>query len=453
VTFVRGIAAAFATLADRKQIQLTVGAAMSDIQVWFDADALEKVFTNLLSNAFKFTPEHGTIAVDIGIAVEPADIDAGAVIVRITDSGPGIRPEDLPHVFERFFHVDESGDGSQPGTGIGLSLARELVELHGGQIQAESNEGAGATFTVALPLGRGHLSDEQITTGEAPSDENGFHEITVAGQIIAFSAQPPAATSPEGDDVTTVLVVEDNADLRAYIRAHLASRYRVVEAVDGVEGLEKARSLLPDLVISDVAMPKMDGYELCSSLRGSSETDFIPFIMLTAQAGTDQRIAGLSGGADDYITKPFEMRELEVRVDSLIASRRRLRERFSGQMLELRPRSAVSSSDESFIERVRAAIEAHLGDPTFGVAELARAAFQDRSHLYRRIQALFGETPSDLIRRLRLEQAARLLGTTSGSVGEVAYAVGFASLSHFTKCFRDAYQITPAAYRNEVARR
>jgi AraC-like DNA-binding protein len=200
-------------------------------------------------------------------------------------------------------------------------------------------------------------------------------------------------------------------------------------------------------------MPKMDGYELCSSLRGSSETDFIPFIMLTAQAGTDQRIAGLSGGADDYITKPFEMRELEVRVDSLIASRRRLRERFSGQMLELRPRSAVSSSDESFIERVRAAIEAHLGDPTFGVAELARAAFQDRSHLYRRIQALFGETPSDLIRRLRLEQAARLLGTTSGSVGEVAYAVGFASLSHFTKCFRDAYQITPAAYRNEVARR
>ena len=454
VSFVRGIAAAFTPVAERKRIQLTVRAEAPDIQVWFDADALEKVFTNLLSNAFKFTPEHGTIDVEIDIEADPVDSEAGAVILRIADSGPGIRPEDLPHVFERFFHVDESGDGSQPGTGIGLSLARELVELHGGEIQAHSAHGSGATFTVVLPLGRGHLTDEQVTGDDAHPDESVFHEIMVAGHDGASSPPASAPTVAEADDVTTVLVVEDSADLRAYIRDHLAGRFRVAEAVDGAEGLAMARHLIPDLVISDLMMPKMDGYELCRSLRCNPETDYIPLIMLTAQAGSDQRIAGLEGGADDYITKPFEMRELEARVDNLIASRRRLRERFGAQTLELRARSAsVSSSDESFIERVRAAIEANIGDPEFGVAELARAAFIDRSHLYRRIQALFGETPSDLIRRLRLEQAARLLSTTSGSVGEVAYAVGFASLSHFTKCFRDAYHITPAAFRAEAGPR
>jgi CheY-like chemotaxis protein len=215
-----------------------------------------------------------------------------------------------------------------------------------------------------------------------------------------------------------------------------------------------AKRFLPDLILSDVMMPGMDGQALCEALRASPETDFIPIILLTARAESHERIAGLEGGADDYIVKPFSMRELEARVDNLIASRRLLRERFAAGRIELRPTSVPQSdADEAFVARVRDAIEANLGEPGFGVAELARAVFQDRSHLYRRIQSLFGESPSDLIRRLRLERAAAMLATASGNVGEVAYAVGFASVSHFTKCFREAYDVTPAVYRNEAVHR
>jgi DNA-binding response OmpR family regulator len=229
----------------------------------------------------------------------------------------------------------------------------------------------------------------------------------------------------------------------------------VVEAADGTTGLALARGLLPDLIVSDVMMPGMDGHALCRALRSSPDTDFIPFVLLTAQAAQDQRIAGLSGGADDYITKPFEMRELGARVDNLIASRRHLRERFgAGPRLQLRARGeSISASDLAFIERVRAAIEANLGNGDFGVAELARDVFQARSHLYRRIQTLFGQPPSDLIRRLRLERAATLLADDTGSVAEVAYATGFNSVAYFHRCFRDAYGVTPAAYRDPDSRR
>jgi DNA-binding response OmpR family regulator len=339
----------------------------------------------------------------------------------------------------------------------------------------------GTTFTVELPLGRAHFSDTEIAQppeellqaaaleagGEASSDETerrlAASEAAAAIDAADLALRDANAAAPrsadgsghirraardDAQDVTTVLVVEDNSDVRAYIRGHLEAYYRIAEAVDGKQGVSLARQLLPDLVISDVMMPGTDGYQLCRELRASPETDFIPVILLTAKAETEHKVVGLEKGADDYVVKPFEMPELEARVANLIASRRRLRDRFAGRRLELHAeRVDISSADARYLERIRSIIEEHLSDETFGVTELSDQVSQDRSHLYRRVRSLLGETPTDLIRRLRLERAAQLLAGQAGSVAEIAYAVGFKGVSYFCKCFKDAYGVTPSAYR------
>jgi signal transduction histidine kinase/ligand-binding sensor domain-containing protein/DNA-binding response OmpR family regulator len=440
-TFARGVAAAFGQIAAQNHIDFEV-IAPDAVDAWFDADALEKVLGNLLSNAFKFTPDGGRIALRV-------DTHDTVGRIKVTDSGPGIPPEYLPHVFERFYQVDESSTRAQPGTGIGLALARELVELHGGSITAESD--GGATFTVELPLGRTHLRDDQIVgrPEDSPASTDGLeveHAVTRDGDREPRNAD--AAT-----DRTTLLIVDDSADMRAYVRSHFESRYSVLEAADGEAGIERAKSLLPDLVISDVMMPGVDGNTLCRTLKSDAETDFIPIILLTALASTENRVAGLVGGADDYLAKPFEMRELEARIENLIATRRRLRERFAAEAVNLPSPSqepALGSADQAFVDRLYATIAAHLAEPEFGVAELAEQVFLDRSHLFRRTRELVGETPSDLLRRLRLERAAQLLKEGAGNVAEVAYAVGFQSLSHFSRSFRDAHGVSPSAYRDRV---
>jgi DNA-binding response OmpR family regulator len=254
--------------------------------------------------------------------------------------------------------------------------------------------------------------------------------------------------------VTTLLVVDDSADMRAYIRARFDARYRVLEAENGEEGVARARAALPDLIVSDVMMPVMDGHALCNALRASPETDFIPIILLTAQAESEQRIAGLDRGADDYITKPFDMRELEARVENLIASRRRLRERFGADTVRLETDVAEdlhSPADRAFLERLKAALDAHLADPEFGVAELADAVFQDRSHLFRRTKELLNETPSDLLRRVRLERAKQLLTTGDDGIADIAYGVGFNSVSAFCRAFKEAEGRTPSTYRTAAS--
>ncbi|HEY0241502.1 MAG TPA: ATP-binding protein, partial [Gemmatimonadaceae bacterium] len=295
--FVRGIASAFAGVAERKRIAFTIKAPPAPVEAWFDVDALEKVVANLLSNAFKFTPDNG------GITAEIAE-DAEVVRVVVSDSGPGIPAEHLPHIFDRFYQVDETNTRAQPGTGIGLSLARELAELHGGTIDVESAPGGGAVFTLSLPLGRAHLGEDQIV---AISRVNDGANGVVHSEIAALPQDPAVAPSSHGDkeDVTTIMVVDDNADLRSYVRSRFELRYRIVEASDGADAIRRARQVIPDLIISDVMMPGTDGHAVVAALRESPETDFIPVILLTAQAGQEDRIAGLSRGADDYIVKPF----------------------------------------------------------------------------------------------------------------------------------------------------
>lgn len=441
--FTRGVVAAFVPVAERKGIRLSVEAAES-LRGAFDADAVEKILTNLLSNAIKFTPSGG--AVHVTLAIEGA---AAKLVVR--DSGPGIAPDQIAHVFERFYQVDESTTRAQPGTGIGLSLLKELIELHGGTIAVESRSG-GTTFTATIPS----LSAvDGVTVPETAAVPSVALLATVTAEQTAGAIES-SYDDARGKDVPTLLIVDDSADLRGYIRDHFAVRFRVLEAADGAEGIALAQRHLPDVVLSDVMMPGTDGRELVRALRASAETDFLSIILLTAQAEDEQRLEGLERGADEYMVKPFEMRELDVRVRNLIAARRRLRDRYSraaGEVNVVAPLVAtgVAPVDQAYAARVRDAIQHGLANPDFGVGELANAVSQDRSHLFRRVKQVFGESPSELIRRMRLEEGERLLTEGSATVTDVAYAVGFNSLSYFCHCFQEAYGVTPAAYRGRVA--
>ncbi|HEX3129127.1 MAG TPA: two-component regulator propeller domain-containing protein [Thermoanaerobaculia bacterium] len=426
---------AFLPLAERRRIELSLEAPAEPVIADFDEAQLEKVFDNLLVNALKFTPEGG--GVKVTLVSFPDEVE-----VSVEDDGPGIPADRLDRVFERFYQAQAG-----PGAGIGLSLARQLVELHQGSIAVASEPGRGARFTVRLKRrlpepDSGPLPGAPRPLSPAPLDLDDTRTGISDGE-------------PEPDqDRTTVLVVDDNADMRAYVRRHLEPDYRVIEAADGVQGLERARSFLPDLVVSDVMMPGLDGNALFRSLREDPELDLVPVILLTAKASAENRIQGLRDGVDDYLVKPFDPRELKARVDNLLASRRRLLERI-GATPEIPPSAPrplrvsevqVTPADESLLARVQAAIEERLGDPELTVESLAAALGCERSYLLRKLRTLAGESPSGLIRSLRLQRAEQLLRAGAGSVGEIAYSVGFKSVAHFSNAFQERYGERPSAF-------
>ena len=448
--FLRNLTLAFTPLAERKRITFDVALPDEPTPLFFDPDQLEKVFANLLSNAFKFTPENGVIYCSVQHRHAGGDGRPGWVEVAVRDSGPGLSEDQQARVFERFYQTDESTQHRQAGTGIGLALVKELVALHKGTVSVESQPGRGTTFTVALRRGHEHFQEDDLVAlsearpGAAARREEPFEE----GRQ---HRDDPAEAALDADDVTTVLIVDDNADIRRYVRSHLEPRYRVVEAADGVEGLEKARALLPDLVLSDVMMPRMDGRELCQALKQDADFDFIPVILLTAKAETAHKIEGLREGADDYITKPFNADELVARVDNLIASRKRLWARIE-QSIPTHPTTLhadaveITSADAAFLEQVHAVIEAHLDDEAFNVEQLAAEVGVSRAGLYRRLNEVMDASPNAVILQIRLERAAQLLAGQAGLVSEVAYAVGFKSVAHFSRRFTAHYGVPPSQY-------
>jgi signal transduction histidine kinase/CheY-like chemotaxis protein/ligand-binding sensor domain-containing protein len=447
--FVEAVAQPFGEMAARKAMTFEVALPAAPIEVFADPTQLEKAVANLLSNALKFTRDGGTVRMTV-----TSEDDAARVAVR--DSGPGIPAADLPYVFDRFYQVNEASQ-AQLGSGIGLALAKEVVDLHGGTLAVESEAGFGSTFTLTLPLGCAHLSPEQIDEAAAlwvPGEPPGVRVAEPGGDGVAENAEVG-----EGPDMTTVLVIEDHPEVRAYLRRHLESgspAYRVLEAADGEEGLALARARLPDLVLSDVMMPKLDGLGLCRALRADPETDFIPIILLTAKAAPEDRLEGLAEHCDDYLTKPFDVAELRARIGNLIAVRQRLRERFrqpgaDSDRLALRPLrlpapTELTSADDAFLKRIAEAVEANLADEEFSVERLARAVGVSRSQLHRQLKALAGQAPSDLIRSVRLDRAAHLLAARAGTVSEIAYAVGFKSVAHFSYSFVHAYGCRPSSY-------
>jgi signal transduction histidine kinase/ligand-binding sensor domain-containing protein/DNA-binding response OmpR family regulator len=467
VSLLRRIVNSFISLAERKQITLAFKPAEETILAYVDQDKLEKIVNNLLSNAFKFTPERGKVEVavkkisDLGLRIAGLGMNQSSEIrnpkseiaskgrelveISIKDTGIGITADRIDKVFDRFYQVDTSQTRSYGGTGIGLALAKELVELHHGEIFVASEKGMGTTFIVRLPLGKALLAPEEIV--ETPSLESEPEEPSAEWEeIIASETRTEAQRPQRVKSAPILLIVEDNQDMRAYLCSLLSLASRVIESLDGQDGLEKALRVIPDLIISDVMMPRMDGFALCARLKTDERTSHIPVILLTARASAESKIAGLETGADDYIAKPFAARELQARVKNLIEQRRKLRERFRKEAA-LQPHvMAVTSTDEKFLQKALAVVEARMSDEDFSVEIFGREVGMSRVQLHRKLRALTDHSASEFIRTLRLHRAAQLLVQHGGNVTEVAYEVGFNNLSYFAKCFHQQFGVSPSAY-------
>jgi signal transduction histidine kinase/DNA-binding response OmpR family regulator len=448
---VEPIVFAFAAAAEQQGIDLRWEDSSDRIALYLDREVIEKIINNLLANALKFTPRGGAVTVRIGNAIGSTGPHEAAEII-VSDTGAGIARDQLPHIFNRFYQSDAGR--SREGIGVGLALAKELVELQGGTIEVDSAEGAGTTFVVRLPKGRAHLTDAQIVR---------VAEAAPPAQIPQSVAPPVSVTTlpdPESnagdavaealDDERTVLIVEDHAEVRAFLRDHLQPNYRVLEAKEGAEGLAVAVAELPDLVLSDVMMGPVNGYELCKALKTNEKTCHIPVVLLTARAGREDKLLGLDIGADCYLIKPFDPSELLVQVRNLIDQRRMLRERFSSSVVLKPSEMAVMPMDEAFLTRVLSVVERHLSDPEFDVERLGREVGLSRSQLHRKIRALTNQPPTLLIRSIRLQRAAELLRQEAGSVAEVAYLVGFSSQGYFAKCFREQFGCAPRDYADKL---
>ncbi|MCA1801453.1 MAG: response regulator [Rhodothermaceae bacterium] len=462
IELARGIVMSFATLAEQKNISLHFRATSETESeqvinnLFFDGDKIEKILVNLLSNAFKFTSEDGVVCCKFAISqwgetggekLRYAGLvpEAKCLEITISDTGAGIPEAHLPHIFDRFFQVDSTSTREQEGTGIGLALARELVYLHYGRIEVQSRENEGTTFTVRLPLGKDHLlhdeidsSENHIKQGESLNPDFDFNDH----EFERLNNSKRANGEKTEQDI--ILLVEDNPDVSRYLRRHLETNYSIIEARNGIQGLEKADEFLPDLVISDVMMPKMNGFELCNSIKTKESTSHIPVILLSARSGDQDVLSGLKTGADDYLTKPFSPEQLLARVSNLIDTRRNLRLRFVREGI-LQPREiAATSVDEQFLHSLMSVIEDNLAVENFSVSELGAKLFTGNRQLHRKVRGLTGKSPAELIRTVRLHRAMHLLEKRAGTVTEIAGQVGFNNLSHFAKVFRDEFGILPS---------
>jgi DNA-binding response OmpR family regulator/two-component sensor histidine kinase len=438
ISFCKDIAKSFEYLAVQKHIDFKVISDHCSLYAWFDADKVEKIVYNLLSNAFKFTDDGGNIELTMEVLTRVTS-NSKAIQIKVSDNGIGIPEESINKVFERFYQVESLNQVGKGGTGIGLSLVKELVDIHGGNISIRSverkraeNLPCGTTFTVVLPLDI-RESIEEITKTEQYSEP----------------ASPIETIEPELSENTMnplVLVVEDNADLRAFISNILNATFKIIEAENGITGLKAALDHNPDLVISDIMMPGMQGTELCRMLKNDERTSHIPVILLTALSSIEQKLQGFELGADDYITKPFNGEILKTRISNLIENRRRIKERFS-KRISVEPKDiAITSVDEKFIARGIDVIERHMDDSLFDVDVFTKEMNVSRTLLHTKLKALTGLSATEFIKSLRLKRAAKLLSEGQLSVSEVSVMVGFNSRNYFTKCFTELFGVSPSEY-------
>jgi len=470
VKLLRGFTQSFESLAKQRQIKLFFNTQREELIGFVDRNKLEIIINNLLSNAFKFTPEEGRIEIAVShwpLAVgendtklianskKPTASNGQWAEIKISDTGSGIPPEHIDQIFERFYLVEDPNNFQHEGTGIGLALAKELIELHQGEIRVESKVNEGATFTVILPL---YVSDQTSEDIEQTESYDILEDLTGEPIDTTFQYQKleKKFEIKETEDELSkpvLLIVEDNPDLRAHICYHLSENYNILEARDGEEGITEAIANIPDLIISDVMMPKMDGYELSKKLKTDERTSHIPVILLTARASKESRIEGLETGADDFITKPFDMDELLIRVKNLIEQRKHLSEVLEKkvqkshgfQLIDFED-SGITSMDEQFLEKIFAVLKKHHTDPEFSVETFCKLIGLSRIQLHRKIKALARLTTSEFIRTYRLNRAAQMLKEQSGTIAEIAYDVGFSSPSYFTECFRKQFGKPPTEF-------
>ena len=419
----------------QKKLNFQFLAEDTSFEMAFDKEKVEKIYFNLLSNALKFTPQEGRISVSLEKQGEYAAL-------RVFNSGSYIPKDKQNEVFEHFYKINPDSEGS----GIGLALVQALVASHNGTISVESTEGEGTTFVIRLPF-----SQEQVSA-KAVYDSNYIETHLDLLPSLPASAEKlklPTA-SPSAPEKPTVLIVEDNEDMRQFIRYILSDSYNLIEAENGEEGFEVAKKYLPDVVISDVMMPKTDGFDLCQLIKTNVATNHIPVILLTAYALDEQKQVGFESGADAYISKPFNVKLLKTRVRKLIENRKKIRESFSNFLLNETKQETLGKVEQQFITDFTQYVENSIANPELNIDEIADALGLSRSNLYRKIKSLTDYSPNELIRTIRVKYAKQLLNSKAKSISEVAYEVGFSSPSYFAKCFKDFYNESPTEYLERI---
>lgn len=438
----------FGAVTSRKGIKVQVDAPADAAQATIiaDRDKLARVFFNLMSNAVKYTPKDGTITITL------RHNEGEFFFTMNNDSVKTISKDDLPHIFERFYQ----SKGSIGGTGIGLALVKANVDLHHGSISATSTQEEGTTFSITLPdtqEGYDPDADKDNNKDNSTKAEQGYVDDSYAPANVEAAEKAERITNAEDFDADRplVLIIDDNNGMRAYLRSILQDHYNVSEAVNGQQGLERARREVPKLVVCDVMMPVMDGLEFTRRLKADTATSHIPVILLTARSLSEQREEGYGTGADSYLTKPFTGSLLLARIDNLIHSRTLLRSLFSGNSKEEeKEEEMLGAQDQTFVTRLREVIRDNMGDSDFSVERIGEEIGLSRVQLYRKVKALTGQTPVELLRKARLERSRRLIEKTEKSVSEIAYEVGFTSPSYFNKCFKDEFGISPGAMREKA---
>lgn len=418
----------FQAAARRKHIHFSFDSMPgADYHTLADAEKMERIYFNLLGNAFKFTPENGKVIVRLSALQKE-----GTPFFRFTVANTGslISAEHIRSIFDRFYKIDRHHTGS----GIGLALVKAFVEIHGGIIEVESDERQGTVFTVDLPV---RTCEAETGVASAPVEASAPDRVdNLLREDEAENFNDPSKPS--------VLVIDDNADIRAYVHTLLNSEYSVIEAADGTEGIRKAMKYVPDVIISDVMMPGIDGIECCQRLKGELQTCHIPVILLTACSLDEQRIQGYAGGADSYISKPFSSQLLLTRIRNLIESRRRMKQFFGDR--QTLAKEDICDMDKDFVERFKSLIEAKMGDSELNVEDLGKEMGLSRVQLYRKIKSLTNFAPNELLRMARLKKAASLLASSDMTIAEVGYEVGFTSPSYFTKCYKEQFGESPTEF-------
>lgn len=429
VPFIGEIKSYFDSMASVRAIAYTFTSSIKQCTLWIDPDLLEKVFVNLLSNAFKFTPEGGSVRIEL---TEEED----RVFIQVIDTGSGIQPGNLPHLFDRFYTEDRS-----MGTGIGLHLVKEYIHMHGGEIRVESEPGQRTTFTVCLRKGKAHFEDSDLM------------ETSVSHQAYEASRLDDSETHKMLSKTYpyTILITEDDDEVRCFLERELSPHFKTRTAANGKDALRVLEEEEISLVVSDVMMPEMNGFELCRMIKSQLPFSHIPVILLTALTDERQRIFGITGGADDYIQKPFHTDYVKIKIIHLLQERRKLRERLLEKLrdnkLLLSEPEKVESIDDAFLRKFAEQIEAVYADPEYNVEKLSETLGLSRGHLHRKIKELTGTSPVEFLRTYRLNKATQLLRQNAYTVSEVAYRTGFSSPAYFSKCFKAVYGVTPTEYQ------
>jgi signal transduction histidine kinase/DNA-binding response OmpR family regulator len=458
VLFVRELVDSFEEIACQRSITLEFHSEMENSKLWFDENKVDKIIYNLLSNAFKFTPDKGRIRVVLSPAssipsegtTESKDpsLPHRFIAINIEDSGIGIADNDLEHIFDRYYRVENQDSFVQTGSGIGLSLAKELTDLHRGQIKVTSRLGKGTSFTLYLPIGNDHLSEEEMVTRaeEKTGKDISLKQFALTDEHEYIDRYEPVQPQLDRGERPLLMIVDDDPELRSFIKNNFNTDYIVIEAENGQEGFEMALKNNPDIIIIDIMMPVMDGIELTRKIKTDIKTSHIPIILLTAKADVESRIEGLDTGANAYIAKPFTTKLIEVQIHNILKNRDSLRKKFSKELVLQPSEIAITSLDEEFLQKAIYTVEEHMSDTEFSVETFIKEMGMSRSRMHRKIKALTAHSTSEFIRTIRLKRAASLLEKSKLPIEETAYAVGFNSTAYFTKCFKIQFGKTPSEY-------